>query len=194
MSVTGVLLAVTCLGVLAAALGVAAATDLSCRIVPNGCAIAVAAAGALRAAVPSVHHHDMMPLLSSAGGGLVVLVVMLAAAGLSARAGHGPGVGGGDVKLLSAVGFWVGPVGGLLVVGLSCAVGLVAWCLGRAIAAARAAGPCTRTSRQRFGEPQLSKVHSESGDMRGGFGSLAPARLPYAGRRPAKPAAKPPAE
>ena len=51
-------------------------------------------------------------------------------------------------------------------------------------AAARAAGPCTRTSRQRFGEPQLSKVHSESGDMRGGFGSLAPARLPYAASRP----------
>ena len=134
MSVTGVLLAVTCLGVLAAALGVAAATDLSCRIVPNGCAIAVAAAGALRAAVASAHHHDMMPLLSSAGGGLVVLVVMLAAAGLYARAGHGSGVGGGDVKLLSAVGFWVGPVGGLLV------VGLLGWCLGRAIAAARAAG------------------------------------------------------
>ena len=105
MSVTGVLLAVTCLGVLAAALGVAAATDLSCRIVPNGCAIAVAAAGALRAAVASAHHHDVMPLLSATGGGLVVLVVMLAAAGLSARAGHGPGVGGGDVKLLSAVGF-----------------------------------------------------------------------------------------
>ena len=81
-----------------------------------------------------------MPLLSAAGGGLVVLVVMLAAAGLSARAGHGPGVGGGDVKLLSAVGFWVGPVGGLLVVGLSCAVGLVGWCLGRTIAAARTAG------------------------------------------------------
>ena len=140
MSVTGVLLAVTCLGVLAAALGVAAATDLSCRIVPNGCALAVAAAGALRAAVASAHHHDVMPLLSSAGGGLVVLVIMLAAAGLYARAGHGPGVGGGDVKLLSAVGFWVGPVGGLLVVGLSCAVGLVGWCLGRASAAARAAG------------------------------------------------------
>ncbi len=52
-------------------------------------------------------------------------------------------------------------------------------------AAARAAGPFARTIPQRFGEPQLSKVKTESGDMRGGFGSLAPARLPYAGRRPA---------
>lgn len=140
MGVTGVLLAVTCLGVLAAALGVAAATDLSCRIVPNGCVLAVAAAGVLRATVASARTHDLMPLLAAAGGGLVVLVVMLAAAGLSARGGREPGVGGGDVKLLSAVGFWVGPVGGLLVVGLSCAVGLACWCLGWAIAAARASG------------------------------------------------------
>ena len=40
-----------------------------------------------------------------------------------------------------------------------------------------------RTTRQRFGEPQLSKLKSESSDMRGGFGSLASARQPYAGRR-----------
>ena len=45
------------------------------------------------------------------------------------------------------------------------------------------AGPLARTSPQRFGEPQLSKLKSESSDMRGGFGSLAQARLPYAGRR-----------
>ena len=38
-----------------------------------------------------------------------------------------------------------------------------------------------RTTRQRFGEPQLSKLKSESSDMRGGFGSLASARQPYAG-------------
>ena len=42
--------------------------------------------------------------------------------------------------------------------------------------------------------PVPSKLKSESSDMRGGFGSLAQARLPYAGRRPAKPAAKPPAK
>ena len=41
-----------------------------------------------------------------------------------------------------------------------------------------------RTTRQRFGEPQLSKLKSESSDMRGGFGSLASARQPYAASRP----------
>ena len=51
--------------------------------------------------------------------------------------------------------------------------------------AAHIAGPLARTLPQRFGEPQLSKLKSESSDMRGGFGSLAQARLPYAGRRPA---------
>ena len=35
------------------------------------------------------------------------------------------------------------------------------------------------------------QVYSESSDMRGGFGSLASARQPYAGRRPAKSTAQP---
>ena len=65
---------------------------------------------------------------------------------------------------------------------------------GKRQTAAHTAGPLARTSPQRFGEPQLSELNSESSDMRGGFGSLAQARLPYAGRRPAKPAAKPPAK
>ena len=56
---------------------------------------------------------------------------------------------------------------------------------GKRQTAAHTAGPLARTSPQRFGEPQLSKLKSESSDMRGGFGSLAQARLPYAGRRPA---------
>ena len=56
-------------------------------------------------------------------------------------------------------------------------------------------GRALRTSRQEVRRARgPSELYSESGDMRGGFGSLAPARLPYAGRRPAKPAAKPPAE
>ena len=57
--------------------------------------------------------------------------------------------------------------------------------------AAHIAGPLARTLPQRFGEPQLSKLKSESSDMRGGFGSLASARQPYAGRRPAKSTAQP---
>ena len=48
------------------------------------------------------------------------------------------------------------------------------------------AGPPARTSRQEVRRARgPSELYSESGDMRGGFGSLAQARLPYAGRRPA---------
>ena len=39
--------------------------------------------------------------------------------------------------------------------------------------------------------PVPSELKSESSDMRGGFGSLASARQPYAGRRPAKSTAQP---
>ncbi|MBM6675593.1 prepilin peptidase [Olsenella uli] len=117
-----------CAGVLAAALGVAAATDLSCRIVPNGCALAVALSGLVRALARILAGTGgAAPLLRAAGGGALVLLVMLAAAALSGRHGREPGVGGGDVKLLSAVGVWTGPVGGLLAVGLSCLVGVVGW-------------------------------------------------------------------
>lgn len=42
MGLLGIVAWVACVGVLAAALGVAAATDLRCRIVPNGCVVAAA--------------------------------------------------------------------------------------------------------------------------------------------------------
>lgn len=125
---SGVVLWVACLGVLAAALGVAAATDLSCRIVPNGCVAAIAASGLVRALLaPASGGGCPVSLAAALAGGALVLAVMLAAALLSARRGRAPGVGGGDVKLLSSVGVWVGPLGGLLVVALSCLVGLLGW-------------------------------------------------------------------
>ena len=46
-------------------------------------------------------------------------------------------------------------------------------------------GRALRTSRQEVRRARgPSELYSESGDMRGGFGSLAPARLPYAASRP----------
>lgn len=129
----GVVLWVACLGVLAAALGVAAATDLSCRIVPNGCVAAIAASGLVRALLaPASGGGCPVSLVAALAGGALVLAVMLAAALLSARGGRAPGVGGGDVKLLSSVGVWVGPLGGLLVVALSCLVGLLGWLIASA--------------------------------------------------------------
>ena len=124
-------LEMACLAALAAALALAAATDLRSRIVPNGCVVVVAASGLVRSTLAAAAEpQGASPVLGSLGGMAVVLLVMLAAAGLSARAGRGSGVGGGDVKLLSAVGAWVGPVAGLVVVALSCAVGVAAWAIG----------------------------------------------------------------
>lgn len=107
-----------------AALAVAAATDLSCRIVPNGCAAALAVTGAGRAVLAAVRTASAAPLASSLAGGAAVLLVMLAAAAVSECVSGKVGVGGGDVKLLSAVGLWLGPWGGLAAVAGSCLVAL----------------------------------------------------------------------
>lgn len=126
MGLLGIVSWVACVGVLAAALGVAAATDLRCRIVPNGCVAAVAGSGLVRALVAAGGAGPAAPLRALFGGASV-LAVMLAASAISRRLGRGQGVGGGDVKLLAAVGVWVGPLAGLLAVGLSCLAGVVGW-------------------------------------------------------------------
>ena len=133
MNVIAVVLEVGCLGVLAAGLGVAAATDLACRIVPNGCVAAVALSGAARTLVAAtLGGRGAAAVLSAVLGAALVFAIMVSAALLSARGREGPGVGGGDVKLLAAVGVWTGPVGGLVAIGLSCLVGLVGWAIGAA--------------------------------------------------------------
>ena len=128
MGVLSAVLGVACLATLAAALGGASATDLSCRIIPNGCVLAVACSGVVRALV----NGPAMALVAEALlGGLSVLGIMLLAAALSTRGGGRPGVGGGDVKLLAAVGVWTGPLVGLATVALSCLVGVLLWGLSR---------------------------------------------------------------
>lgn len=120
MGILAAVLEVASMGGLAAALGMAAATDLARRVIPNGCAAAVAALGALRAAARG-------ELACAALGAGVVLAVLLAAAGASRRLSGSVGVGGGDVKLLSAVGSWTGPVLGLAVVGVACLLAVAGW-------------------------------------------------------------------
>ena len=134
MEVFGVVLEVACVGALAAGLGVAAASDLASRIVPNGCVLAVAASGALRAAARG-------ELVASCAGALAVLAVMLVAAAVTTCVRGESGVGGGDVKLLAAVGTWAGPVLGLVIVGLSCLVGVAGWFAYRAVVALRGTEP-----------------------------------------------------
>ncbi|OUO32084.1 A24 family peptidase [Olsenella sp. An293] len=120
MEVFGVVLEVACVGALAAGLGVAAASDLASRIVPNGCVLAVAASGALRAAARG-------ELVASCAGALAVLAVMLVAAAVTTCVRGESGVGGGDVKLLAAAGMWTGAALGLAVVGASCLLVVVSW-------------------------------------------------------------------
>lgn len=130
MDILTAILEVACVAGLAAALGIAAATDLACRIVPNGCVAAAAALGAVRAALRGT-------LPGAALGALATLVVLLLAAAASRRATGRPGVGGGDVKLLAAAGLWVGPALGLAVVGASCLLGVAGWAVAWAAARAR---------------------------------------------------------
>lgn len=117
------------LAVAMAALVVAAVTDLARRIVPNGCVAVLALASGARALLACGLEGSFGPLARALAGGAAVLLVMLVAAHASAWASGVSGVGGGDVKLLSAAGLWMGPARGLLVVAASCLTSLTAWLL-----------------------------------------------------------------
>lgn len=118
---------------LGAALAVAALSDLTWRIIPNGCVASVALSWLL---VCGSGEKVAEQLAEGVAGALAALLLMLAAARLGVALGRGAGVGGGDVKLLAASALWTGPVWGLALVGASCAVGLcahgVAWLARRA--------------------------------------------------------------
>lgn len=127
---------------LVAALGVAAARDVASRVVPNGCSLAVLASGLVRAAA-EVPAEGPAPLAAALVGPLAPLALLLAVAWLPGR-GRG-GIGGGDVKLLSAVGAWVGPAWGLVCVGASCVLGLAGWVVRALLARLRRRPPPPRT-------------------------------------------------
>lgn len=107
----------TCLVVVVAALCLAAASDLGSRIIPNGCVAAVAAARL--PALACCEDRGAM-LAESVLGAVAVFALLLLSAAVSRKATGSCGIGGGDLKLLSALGLWAGPVGGLAIVGLSC--------------------------------------------------------------------------
>lgn len=109
-----------CLAALVTSLFVSSSRDLSNRTIPNGCAAVVALSGIVWSA-----SHGL--LARSLAGVAAVLALMLLVAAVFAAVRGEPGVGGGDVKLLSAVAAWAGPVGGLLVVGASCLLGVAGW-------------------------------------------------------------------
>ncbi len=106
---------------MAASLFLAAASDLGSRTIPNGCVAAVAAA---RLPVLAFCDERLPVLVESFLGLATVLALLLLSAAVSRRMTGSCGIGGGDLKLFSALGLWAGPVGGLAIVGLSCLVAL----------------------------------------------------------------------
>lgn len=122
--------------ILVVSLGLASASDLSNRTIPNACVVSAALA-----AMPlAVSAPDLSASLGRSLSGAVVVVALLTVAASLSRRIHGrDGVGAGDIKLLGALGLWAGPVGGLAVVGGSCLLALA----GRAaVLRVRKSAPC----------------------------------------------------
>ena len=110
--------------VMAAALALAARTDLERRVIPNGCSVAVGVSGLVRAAARRAGGAGAGAVAEAALGVLAVFAVMGLAAAASRRLAGRPGGGGGDVKLLSAAGAWTCPAWGLAVVAGACLTSL----------------------------------------------------------------------
>jgi prepilin peptidase CpaA len=92
---------------------VAAGTDLRARRIPNWLTLCIAISGLFQSFLP---HHAVSPTHSIAGlavGFALPLVLFILNA-----------IGGGDVKLLAAVGAWIGPLNILLVFVLKDLIGL----------------------------------------------------------------------
>lgn len=130
-----------CLAAVVTSLFVSSSRDLSDRTIPNGCSAVVALSGIVWSA-----SHGL--LARSLAGVVAVLALMVLVAAIFAAVRGEPGVGGGDVKLLSAVAAWVGPVGGLLVVGASCLLGVAGW-----FVAVASRGPASRLGTEARGMP-----------------------------------------
>ena len=107
--------------ILVVSLGLASASDLSNRTIPNACVVSAA----LAATPLAVSAPDLLAALGRSLCGAVVVIALLTVAASLCRGIHGhDGVGAGDIKLLGALGLWAGPVGGLAVVGASCLIAL----------------------------------------------------------------------
>jgi Flp pilus assembly protein protease CpaA len=114
-------------------------TDLARRIIPNSMvAIAIMARCVylwLKATFPGTgsmwSSNALEELETSLLGGATVLFVLVATRALWIRVRGSPrqSLGGGDAKLLSACGVYLGPIGGMACVALSCLLAL-ACCLG----------------------------------------------------------------
>lgn len=127
------------LAMFAAALLACSVTDLARRVIPNRVVVGILVIRGtylcVEAAWDSASGQGGSYVLEKAGasvaGGALVLLALVAIQLLWARVRGSPqqGLGGGDAKLLSACGFYLGAVGGMACVALSCVLAL-ACCLG----------------------------------------------------------------
>lgn len=118
---------------LADVLLVTSLTDLDLRIIPNGCVAALVVLHVVRVLV--AEHMGLMPsgqtawdvLVPALACSLAVLGTLVAlAVGMDALLGH-ESVGGGDVKLLSAVAFCLGWRQFLLALVMACLLGIAGY-------------------------------------------------------------------
>jgi prepilin peptidase CpaA len=99
---------------LLAMLCVAVVVDVRCRRIPDWLTLAIASGGLTQSFLPG---SAISPIASALGvlvGGLLLIGPFAIGA-----------TGGGDVKLLAAIGAWLGPWGAVLVLAVECLVGLV---------------------------------------------------------------------
>jgi|GEM_PF-2189761 len=99
-----------------------AAHDAATRRIENATVLAIICLRAYEAVHAGVFGiaHPLLELAASCAGALTVLTVLLVTAHLSERLTASAGIGGGDVKLLAALGFFLGWERGLIIAGLSC--------------------------------------------------------------------------
>ncbi|WP_321973822.1 prepilin peptidase [Paratractidigestivibacter sp.] len=110
-----------CIIAAAVALALAAASDMGSRTIPNGCVAVVAVARAVSVACGE-SPAEKLPI--ALAGFATVFALLLLGSMTSRRLTGSAGIGGGDLKLLSTLGLWAGPAGGLAIVGLSCLLAL----------------------------------------------------------------------
>ena len=99
---------------LLAMLCVAVVIDVRSRRIPDWLTLAIATGGLTHALLPGAAVSPLSSVLGVLVGGLLLLGPFAIGA-----------TGGGDVKLLAAIGAWLGPWGAVLVLAVECLVGLV---------------------------------------------------------------------
>ncbi len=110
--------------IILAALLWASATDMRERVIPNACVTAVVAAFVLRTLAAPGAQGALHGLAVGFAHACLVFSLLLLSIAFMSRLGNRDGIGAGDIKLLSALATTMPVLGGITLIGLSCALGL----------------------------------------------------------------------